>query len=75
MVYFVCNTLLSDIMSVMGEEEGTISGVLLLVVIGNTITGFFIKSLNTALIPPLPSNASNKTYVLKSVNGQLTWSE
>ena len=26
-------------------------------------------------IPTLPSDASNKTYVLKSVNGQLTWSE
>lgn len=73
--YFICNTLLSDIYSVMGEGEGAISGVLLLGVIGNTITGFFIKSLNTALIPPLPSDASNKTYVLKSVNGKLTWSE
>ena len=75
MAYFICNTLLTDIYSVMGEGEGTISGVLLLAVIGNTITGFFIKSLNTALIPPLPSDASNKTYVLKSVNGKLAWSE
>ena len=75
MAYFICHTLLSDIYNVMGEGEGTISGVLLLAVIGNNIQGFFIKSLNTALIPPLPSDASNKTYVLKSVNGQLTWSE
>lgn len=74
-VYFICNTLLSDISSAMGEGEGTISGVLLLGVIDNNIEGFFIKSLNTALIPPLPSDASNKTYVLKSVNGNLTWSE
>lgn len=73
--YFICNTLLSDIMSAMGEGEGTISGVLILIVIGNNIQGFFVKSLNTALIPPLPSDASNKTYVLKSVNGKLTWSE
>ena len=73
--YFVCNTLLSDITNVMGEGESAISGVLLLGVIGNNIEGVFIKSLNTALIPPLPSDASNKTYVLKSVNGQLTWSE
>lgn len=73
--YFICNTLLSDIMSAMGEGEGTISGILILIVIGNNIQGFFVKSLNTALIPPLPSDASNKTYVLKSVNGKLTWSE
>ena len=26
-------------------------------------------------IPPLPSDASTKTYVLKSINGVLTWSE
>ena len=26
-------------------------------------------------IPPLPSDASTKTYTLKSVNGVLTWSE
>ena len=75
MAYFICNTLLSDIESAMGEVEGAISGTLILVVIGNNIHGYFIKSLNTALIPPLPSDASNKTYVLKSVNGQLTWSE
>ena len=75
MAFFICHTLLSDIMSAMGEGEGTISGVLLLCVGGTNIQGFFIKSLNTALIPPLPSDASNKTYVLKSVNGQLTWSE
>ena len=75
--YFICNTLLSDVMSAMGEGEGegTISGALLLGVVGTDIQGFFIKSLNTALIPPLPSDASNKTYVLKSVNGKLTWSE
>ena len=73
--YFICNTLLSDIINVMGEGEGTISGVLILGVGGNSIEGFFIKSLNTALIPPLPSDASSKTYVLKSVNGKLTWSE
>ena len=73
--YFICNTLLSDITSAMDEEESTISGALMLVVIGNNIQGFFIKSLNTALIPPLPSDSSNKTYVLKSVNGKLTWSE
>ena len=73
--YFICNTLLSDVMSAMGEGEGTISGALMLAVIGNNIQGFFVKSLNTALIPPLPSDSSNKTYVLKSVNGKLTWSE
>ena len=73
--YFICNTLLSDIYNVMGEGEGAISGVLLLGVMGTNVIGFFIKSLNTALIPPLPLDASNKTYVLKSVNGQLTWSE
>ena len=73
--YFICNTLLSDITSAMGEGEGTISGALMLAVIGNNIQGFFIKSLNSALIPPLPSDSSNKTYVLKSVNGKLTWSE
>lgn len=72
--YFICNTLLSDIESIIGEGEG-ISGALLLGVMGTNVIGFFIKSLNTALIPPLPSDASNKTYVLKSVNGQLTWSE
>lgn len=72
--YFICNTLLSDIESIIGEGEG-ISGALLLGVMGTNIIGFFIKSLNTALIPPLPSDASNKTYVLKSVNGNLTWSE
>ena len=74
-VYFICHTLLSDIYNVMGEGEGAISGVLLLAVMSNNIVGFFIKSLNTGLIPPLPSDASTKTYVLKSVNGQLTWSE
>lgn len=73
--YFICNTLISDIFSVMGEGAGAISGVLFLGVIGNTITGYFIKSLSTALIPPLPSDSSNKTYILKSVNGKLTWSE
>lgn len=73
--YFICYTLLSDIMSAMGEGESAISGVLLLAVVGNNIVGYFIKSLNTALIPPLPSDSSNKTYVLKSVNGKLTWSE
>lgn len=75
MVYFICHTLLSDITSAMGEGESTISGVLLLCVVDNNIVGYFIKSLNTALIPPLPSDSSNKTYVLKSVNGKLTWSE
>lgn len=73
--YFICNTLISDLESAMGEGGGAISGTLVLVVIGNNIQGYFIKSLNTALIPPLPSDASNKTYVLKSVNGKLTWSE
>ena len=31
--------------------------------------------LKTNNIPELPSDASTKTYVLKSVNGVLTWSE
>lgn len=73
--YFLGNTLLSDISSITGEGGSFISGVLLLAVMGTNIIGFFIKSLSTALIPPLPSDASNKTYVLKSVNGNLTWSE
>ena len=72
--YFICNTLLSDVMSAMGEGAGDISGVLLLAVMGNNIEGYFIKSLNAALIPPLPSDANTKTYTLKSVNGVLTWS-
>ena len=73
--YFIGNTLLSDISSATGEGESVISGVLLLAVIGTNIMGYFIKSLSTVFIPPLPSDASNKTYVLKSVNGKLTWSE
>ena len=65
---YISNTLISDF-------ESPISGHIALIIQDKNVMGMFLKSLNTALIPPLPSDASNKTYVLKSVNGQLTWSE
>ena len=65
---YISNTLISDF-------ESPISGHIALIIQNKNVRGMFIKSLNTAFIPPLPSDASNKTYVLKSVNGQLTWSE
>ena len=65
---YISNTLMSDF-------DSPISGRIALVIENKNVMGMFLQSLNTALIPPLPSDASNKTYVLKSVNGQLTWSE
>lgn len=65
---YLSNMLLSDF-------ESPISGRIALIVQNKNVMGMFLKSLNTALVPPLPSDASSKTYVLKSVNGKLTWSE